>query len=468
MIHSANRFALISFALFLAACAQPKAQQLKPTRGPDENGVVVIISVDGLAAFYFNDPKADMPNLRAMASEGARASGMRAVTPTVTWPNHTSIVTGVMPGRHGVLGNNCFDRTTNQRVQFIADPNFNQHELLKVPTIYDLAHDAGMKTAALRWPASRGAKTLDWTAPDVWSVSLMRKYTTPSLMAECKEAGIHLDGTDRPPQPEDRMPPGIDGTMTRAFNLILQKHRPRLALLHLTMVDHLQHDHGPQTPKAYEAIREADAQVGEVWEELKRDYPDNATLIIVSDHGFSPIRRMILPNVILRDAGLIDVRGTRIVGGDVQIVAQGGSALVYITPREGSKKEIIERITKALKGHDGIARIVGPGELKEIGMPDPARDPRGPDMVLYAPMGYVFGDTAAGSLAYAEKPERLGSHGHDPTYPALHATFLAWGAGVSRGTVLPEISNTDVAPTVAAMLGISMTNVDGKVLRLSR
>src|SRR5690349_11492505 len=72
--------------------------------------IVVMISVDGLAGYYLDDPKADLPNIRGLAREGARAASMKAVTPTVTWPNHTTLVTGVAPAKHGVVGNNYFDR----------------------------------------------------------------------------------------------------------------------------------------------------------------------------------------------------------------------------------------------------------------------------------------------------------------------------------------------------------------------
>src|SRR6478672_2450212 len=79
----------------------------------DTNRIVVLVSLDGLANFYFDDPKAEMPNLRALAQQGARAKSMMPVIPTVTWPNHTTLVTGVMPARHGVLANNYFDRDKN-------------------------------------------------------------------------------------------------------------------------------------------------------------------------------------------------------------------------------------------------------------------------------------------------------------------------------------------------------------------
>ena len=101
--------------------------------------VVVMISVDGLAAYYLDDPKAEMPTLRKLAAEGARAAMMKASTPTVTWPNHTTLVTGDNPARHGVVGNNYFDRATGQRVVLISDP------------VYDKDADCQSADASMTW-----------------------------------------------------------------------------------------------------------------------------------------------------------------------------------------------------------------------------------------------------------------------------------------------------------------------------
>src|SRR5580765_2236331 len=152
--------------------------------------IVVMISVDGLAGYYLDDPKAEMPTIRALAAGGARASMMKASTPTVTWPNHTTLVTGVNPARHGVLGNNYFDRETGKGVRLISDPVYDKDQIVKVPTIYDLAKDKGLKTAAIRWPATRNASTLDWTIPDMATGKPTLTFTTPRLKEACERAGI--------------------------------------------------------------------------------------------------------------------------------------------------------------------------------------------------------------------------------------------------------------------------------------
>ena len=123
------------------------------------------MSVDGLANFYMDDPAAEMPTIRKLAAEGAKAASMRASDPTVTWPNHTTLVTGVSPAKHGVVGNNYFDRAKGEKVTLIWDPVLDKDEIVKVPTIYDLAKAAGLKTLAIKWPATRNARSLDLTLP---------------------------------------------------------------------------------------------------------------------------------------------------------------------------------------------------------------------------------------------------------------------------------------------------------------
>jgi predicted AlkP superfamily pyrophosphatase or phosphodiesterase len=426
--------------------------------GPDTNGIVVMISVDGLAGYYLDDPKAEMPTIRALAAGGARATRMKASTPTVTWPNHTTLVTGVSPARHGVLGNNYLDRATRKRVTLIGDPVFDKDQIVKVPTIYDLAKQAGMKTAAIRWPATRNAESLDWALPDVLTADLLRQYTTPALVSECETAGIHLMPTDG-----EKSAKPTDENCTRAFNLILHRQRPRLALLHVLEVDRTEHLKGPMSLEAYKAVKAADAEVGEVWDELKRDFPGRATLLVVSDHGFSLIKRTIMANVILKRAGLLEGEGKRPTRGAVQLVIQGGSAFVYVLDA-AHRADHIAAVKRAFMGVDGMLKIAGPEQLKDYGVASPQDDPRAPDMILFSQDGYNFGDTAAGELAFDDKPERKGSHGHDADLPNLHATFVAWGAGIRPGVRLGEISNLDVAPTIAKLLGLSMPNVEGKAL----
>jgi predicted AlkP superfamily pyrophosphatase or phosphodiesterase len=171
---------------------------------------------------------------------------------------------------------------------------------------------------------------------------------------------------------------------------------------------------------------------------------------------------MLLPNVLLLKAGLVD-SAKKNADGAIHLVTQGGSALIYVKDT-AHRDEVLARVRAALKGLDGISKIVSYDQFKKYGVANPKDDPHAPDMILFAEEGCTFGDTAAGALPFNEKPERKGSHGHDSSLPDLHATFVAWGAGIKPGVKLGEISNLDVAPTIAKLLGLDLPHTDGKPL----
>ncbi|RBP45764.1 putative AlkP superfamily pyrophosphatase or phosphodiesterase [Roseimicrobium gellanilyticum] len=443
-------------------CASPTFAQAPAAT--NTHPIVVLLSVDGLANFYLDDPKAEIPHLRGLMKEGVRAQSMKASLPTVTWPNHTTLVTGVQPGKHGVLGNQVLDRATGEIVPFMIDPIYNKEELVQSPTIYDVAKEAGMKTAALIWPATRGAKTLDWTVPDVGNIKLVEQHATPSLLKEFSEAGIPWEKQEEwwaTKRIRER-----DGMFVQMAKHVLSKHQPHLLLMHLVELDHTQHGKGPNTPEAYEALKAADERVGEMWEFLKTTLPGRATLIVVSDHGFYPWRQAILPNVLLRQEKLLRAIGSKITtDSKVRAVDQGGSSFIYIRDKE-NRASIAESLIAKFKEVEGISAVLTPEQFAPYGLGDPATTDRVPDLVLTAKSGYAFFDVAGGDVVVMPKEERLrGTHGYNPDEPAMQATFVAVGAGIQAGARLGDISNTSIAPTLAALLGLKMPSADGPVLQ---
>src|SRR6476660_3085253 len=153
---------------------------------------VVLVSLDGLAASYLDDPRADMPTLRKLAKAGASAKGMVTSFPSVTWPSHTSLITGVQPGKHGVIGNSVWSRKLDRQVTYIGDPELTKAEAIKVPTLYDVAHKAGLKCGGVIWPCSTAADSLNWIIPDAGRADLHAKFTTPGFVAELGKAGIDI------------------------------------------------------------------------------------------------------------------------------------------------------------------------------------------------------------------------------------------------------------------------------------
>jgi predicted AlkP superfamily pyrophosphatase or phosphodiesterase len=448
MFRSATALLFLCLATSLFAADAPKDRY------------VVLISVDGLAAFYFDDPKAEMPTIRSLAKSGARAESMVCSFPTVTWPNHTTLVTGVNPARHGVLGNNYLDRETAKPVALIPDPLYDKDQIVKVPTIYDVAHKAGLSTAGILWPASRNAKSLDWTVPDMnkdgWD-----KYGTPSWLEELRQAGIPVDR--HVPWCEDKVC-GVmrDWLYARMADHVIQNHSPNLCLIHFIELDHIQHSYGPQTPEAYWAVSQADQRVHDVVESVKRSkHADQTTIVVVSDHGFRPIEKEIRPNVLFKQAqlGAADADARPVV----KSVAQGGGCMVYILD-PARKSELMPKLTGLLAKVDGVAAVLEEADFAKYGVALSKADANAPDFWLSAKTGYSFTDSSEGDDAVVPRATKGGTHGYLPDQADLFGTLVINGRGVSEGINLGQVRNLDVAPTIAKLLGVTMPDVDGAVL----
>src|SRR3954465_2449667 len=149
-------------------------------------------------------------------------------------------------------------------------------------------------------------------------------------------------------------------------------------------------------------------------------------------------------------------------GKDAWSLSQGGAAAVYILDRPG-REAITGRIRQAMTGIQGIEAVFTPDEYGRIGQAKPDEDPHAPDLWLAAKEGYSFSNEAAGeSVVTAGKP--AGTHGFLPEHPGMRGIFVAWGGGIEPGTKLGRIANTQVAPTIARLLGLDLPTAEGKPL----
>lgn len=429
---------------------------------PRSDRCVILISVDGLAGFYLDDPRAQLPTLRKLAAAGARADGTICSFPTVTWPNHTTLVTGVGPGRHGVIGNNYFDRATHEKVNLIIDPVFDKDQLVTSPTVYDAAHAAGLLTAGIVWPATRNARTLDFQVPDMAGDD-WQKYGTAGWLNELRQAGIPVDKHGH----WCKEPSGgvqRDWMYTRMVQHLFQHHPPNLLLVHLIEVDHVQHKFGPQTDEAYWAVSYADDRVRDIVEAAEASpFAGQTTYVIVSDHGFYPIDHEIRPNVKLRQLGLVTADGDRVSARQAWCVAQGGGCMVYVLD-DSRRAELTTQLQRELSQLDGVAEVIAEDRFVEFGLARRSDDPRAPDFWLSAKSGYSFGDGHSGDDTVTPRETHGGTHGYLPGQSALHGTLILSGAGIRPGQNLGLCRNLDVAPTMARLLGVPLPNVEGRVL----
>jgi len=154
---------------------------------------VVLISIDGFADFYWRDPRVKAPTLRALAEGGPVADGVRAVFPSTTWPTHVSLVTGVKPARHGVVANHILNRATRRAEDLTGDPIYDADALLTAPTVYDRAAAAGLKVAAVDWPATRNSSALAFNLPFFKDQQVFQTQTSRAVWDELSAAGFPVE-----------------------------------------------------------------------------------------------------------------------------------------------------------------------------------------------------------------------------------------------------------------------------------
>jgi predicted AlkP superfamily pyrophosphatase or phosphodiesterase len=376
---------------------------------------------------------------------------MQPINPTVTWPNHTAMVTGVDASEHHVLFNGLLKRPAGG-VQPSTEPWQDKELMVHAPTVYDLAYQAGLTTAQVDWVAIYGAKTITWKFPEL-----------PDPIGTIEQEMI-ADGTvtaDQLRTFEDSSQAWQDEMWTSAAVKILEKHRPNLLLFHLLTLDDANHEYGPMSPASFAAMALLDSYVKRVVDVLQRtDLLRNATILIVSDHGFRTIKHKIHPNVLLREKGLVrEVQGKVI--GDAWVLATGGTAMVYVTD-PARKAELSSQLRSILTAAEGIDRVYGLDDLPKLGLPVPAASDQAPDLVLAATPDYAFSNESEGE--YVTHLSGKGTHGYLNTDPKMQAIFIAWGAGVPSGLRLNSIANLDVAPTIAALLGLEMKQAKGHVI----
>jgi len=427
------------------------------------NHHVILITIDGCAAYNLSDSKSPMPTLRRLAKEGAVAEGVRVSNPAITWPNHTTLVTGVHPEKHSVLFNGVLARP-GPGLPVKVEPQRDKSDLVAVPTLYDHLHRAGYRTAGINWPCTRNGKTLDDDFPDVPDQLL---HTTPRFLNELVAAGI-LQNTN---QETFRAQSASvrDQIWTAAAAHVIEKRRPNFMLVHLLVTDSIQHKYGPQSPAAYTALAQADTQIAELVRALEKSgIKERTTIFVTADHGFETALKIVNPNVAFRKAGLLTAGSAPgVLRARAQIVSEGGIAMVYFTD-PATLKEDRTAVMALMRKHEGIKEILESDQFGALRLPDPAKNQQMAELILVADDGYAFNNDAHGEESITEVTLAAGNQGHHGYLSSnrkMNAVFVAWGHGIKRGAKLEVIDNIDVAPTMAKLLGQTLPGADGRVLQ---
>ena len=362
---------------------------------------LVVVSIDGLDHRYLRDRDKlglKIPNIRKLIAEGQwAAGGVVGVLPSETFPSHTTMVTGVLPAVHGILQNN--NPKTGERNWFATQ--------ILVPTLWDLARAAGLKTASVDWPVTVNAP-IDFNFPEKFNpktgagdmtLADHEPVTTPGLIAKIAAkypsfATLRVD----------------DRSRTLAAMYAVVEGKANLTLLHLSDHDHAAHSFGPFSRESIAAVEFADECIGRIIDAM----PKSAVFALVSDHGFERIDKF------------VSLKG---VGGGV---TEFHEVLAIAENDEAAGK---------LRASGLVGHHVPQEELKRYAPQWAGK------AVFESPEHVLFGDET-------KKPP-AGTHGFWPRRSDYHSVFVLWGNGVKRDT-LPEIEMTSIAGRFAEVLGLKL------------
>ncbi|MFM5884942.1 MAG: alkaline phosphatase family protein [Novosphingobium sp.] len=434
------------FVSALLACLAATAAQAEP---------VLMISIDGLRpgdVIEAEQRGLKVPNLRKFLTEGAWASGVKGVLPTVTYPSHTTLLTGASPARHGVVSNTTFDPTQiNQSGWYWYASD------IKVPTLWQAAATGGYSVANVHWPVSVGASGVTWNLPQIWrtghddDAKLVTALATPGLVAALQKAT------------GETYAPGIDESIAGDENRgrfaaqLIASRKPGFATVYLTALDHQQHLDGPDTPGAHAVLERIDAIVGKLVAAELKARPD-AVIAVVSDHGFEAISTETSLFRAFIDAGLIklDAKG-KVSSWEAMPWPSGGSAAVALArPADAALIGKVGALLAALKADPatGIAAIADAKAIAAMG-----GNPQASFHVDFAP-GASAANFAGANAPLVGPSTYKGTHGYFPAAPHMRSTFLIKGRGVPKGRSLGEIDMRAIAPTLARIMKVRLEGAE--------
>ncbi len=399
---------LLATSLALSSCTTPVAR--------DPDSLLILISIDGFRWDYLQ--RYEAPTLRQLAGTGAHIRSLTPSYPTKTFPNHYTMVTGLRPARHGIVGNWFYDAGTGESFG-MSKPESNQDaRWWGGEPVWITAEKQGVRSACYYWPGSE--VTHDGVRPSLW-----------------------LPFNDKVPSHSR-----VDGVLRWLDTAPAE--RPQLLTLYFSAVDHAGHKHGPDSPELQASITEVDDALAGLVAGLDRlGLRDRANFVIVSDHGMSPTS----PERVIFFDDLVDV-------STIEIEASGTYA--GVRPKPG---------TRTAAGLAAAIRAKAPPQLKVYERDQmPARfqfsgNDRIPAVMLVPDDQWMI-ESKAGWPARAARYDK-GNHGWDPATPNMGALFVASGPAIRRGATLDQADNIHVYNLLCAILKITPAPNDGDA-RLAR
>jgi predicted AlkP superfamily pyrophosphatase or phosphodiesterase len=421
----ARRVLLIAVALVVSACggvrpgAPPPPQDAfaRASGGinrPEQRDKphVILISFDGFRADYLDRP--DLPNFRRAMQRGTRARAMLPVFPSLTFPNHYSLVTGLHPDRHGIVANSFYDPIRNRRYSLSDRGAVTDATWYRGEPIWVTAETQGMVSACFFWPGSEAA--IGGVRPTFWN-----------------EYDDGVSSRDR-----------IDGVLQ--WLRLSDERRPHVITLYFSDLDSASHDGPLNSPEITQALRTLDRTLGSLVEGVNAlPIRDRIYLVLTSDHGMVETNAS---QTVALDS-IADMTG-------VQVGFAGPVTSLHIAAGAARALEVRNQLNSRLQHGRAYLRQDLPQRFRF------SADPRAGDVVVVMDESWTLSASRLTQLANRVR-RRWGAHGWDPALPSMHAMFLVVGPDIRAGATVEEVNNVDVYPFLTELLELQPAReIDGR------
>jgi predicted AlkP superfamily pyrophosphatase or phosphodiesterase len=428
------------FLVFETTLSKPTRKHSRPTK-------LVILSIDGFLGEYFASPEilSLIPNLKLFSEKSAFSFNVESVNPSVTYPAHTSMMTGADPGIHGIYNNTLldpFEKNDGGWMWYAED--------IQVESLWSLAKKKGKKVGNVFWPVTVGAD-IDWNLPQYWRKKiseddkLLRALSTPGLhkKAELATSGMLNDTTK-------------DEVKFKTANWLFDTYQPDLLLVYTTDLDSTHHGYGPYSDKAKEKLKEIDSLFGEFIQKLKLYEREDIALILISDHGFYSSHNSCAPNLYLLKNGFIQSDANTF---DFIFKSSGGSALLLPGNRAPTQDEL-RKIKMDLE-------LACPGATMSFDPKKEVLKSQHPDAVawLTTKENLYFSGTRKGEIFTKNKTPIYG-HGYDNALSEMQTIGGVYYKGIKDKDAWKLDSVKDVFNRACSLLQLNcpkMKSIKGKL-----
>jgi len=410
------------------------------------NQHLVIISLDALGFRDINEHQSELPTLNKLVNGGTWVKEVKGIYPTLTYPSHTTIITGQYPSVHGIVNN-----TKIQPERRSPDWFWYQKDV-KSPTLYDLARKQKLTTAAFLWPVTAGSKityNLAEIFPNrIWTnqVLVSMRASSPLFILEMNNKYGKLRNGIRQPE--------LDDFITACAVDTIKNKKPNLTLLHLVDMDSMRHRYGVRSDEAMEALHRLDNHVSQIIKATKEAGTfDDTNFVILGDHYQINVDRMIHLNTMFAKRGWLTAKSDQTFKKNWQVMAKTCDGSTYIYTKDFGQ---IDRLRDLISGVEGVEKIHSGQEAAQRGA-----DPKC-TLMVEAKAGYYFTDESdRAQVVEKVLPDMMGDadryrgvHGYDPDKPGYKTTMIFNGPMIKENNTVEKADLVDEAPTFAKLLGL--------------